>query len=90
VKLGLVAVLAGAALLLEGCAGTPPWTAHDTVSATDAVKLGQTCDAVCLSDAGCPPDVAAGCFEAIDCNVGSMLARHGQSDLGTQDAGCAP
>ena len=70
-----------------GCSG-PAWTGADTKAATDAVKLAKACDGLCLGDAGCAPQVAAGCFEAIGCNVGSMLPRHGAPGLIAADAGC--
>ena len=77
-------------LALLGChSAASTWQTADTTSATHAVQLSQRCGTLCLSDAGCPPEVAAGCFESLDCNMGSMLHRHGQSDL---DAGneCKP
>lgn len=80
----------GTVLALLSChPSSAVWQSTDTTSATHAVQLSQRCGALCLSDAGCPPDVAAGCFESIDCNLGSMLHRHGAPDL---DAGleCQP
>jgi hypothetical protein len=76
-------------LLASSHCGGPPWTHSDAVSATHAVQLSQRCDALCASDAGCPSEIAAGCFEAIGCNLGSMLHRHGEPD---RDAGqeCRP
>ena len=69
--------------------GGPHWTPADTTAATHAVELSQRCGALCAGEGGCPPEVAAGCFEAVDCNVGSMLRRHGAPD---HDAGaeCKP
>lgn len=77
-------------LLLLGCGSSAnSWTSVDTVSDTHTVQLSQRCGALCLSDAGCPSSVAAGCFEAIDCNIGSSLHRHGAPDLGTSKE-CQP
>ncbi len=87
-KLGLVIVLGCAA-----CGGSATsWTSKDTSSMQDAVRLGKACSSLCTSDAGCTPEQAAGCFDSMDCNVGSALARHGQDDLqgGATDSGCAP
>lgn len=75
--------------LLSACGSSRDWKTADTTSATHTVQLSQRCGALCLSDAGCPPEVAAGCFESIDCNVGSMLHRHGANDLGTSQE-CKP
>jgi hypothetical protein len=74
-------------LVLAGCGGNT-WTASDTTAATHAVQLAEGCELLCLSDAGCKAEQAAACFDAIGCNMGSALHRHGAPDLGTGDAGC--
>lgn len=74
---------------LAGCTSHSAWAPADTTAATHAVQLSQRCGALCLGDAGCSPQVAAGCFESIDCNVGSMLHRHNAPDLGTSQE-CRP
>lgn len=74
-------------LLAAGCGGNA-WTPKDTVSATHAVQLGKACDELCAADAAsCTPQMAASCVESIDCNIGSMLHRHGAADLMDGGAG---
>lgn len=85
-KLG-VALSIAAVSALVGCGGNP-WTTADTTSMTHAVQLGKACDSLCAGDGGCSSEVAAGCFEAMTCNVASSLHRHGAPDLMDGGAGC--
>jgi len=78
------------AMALTACGSSPPWEAKDTVSGTHSDQLAKGCEALCLSDAGCTSDQAAGCFDAIGCNLGSMLHRHGAASPVAADAGCLP
>ena len=77
-------------LLLVSCSAGPAFTAEDTTSATHAVQLGKACEELCQSEAGCTPSQASTCFEAMDCNIGSMLFRHGAPDLLDGGAACKP
>jgi hypothetical protein len=78
------------AAAITGCGGNAPWQDKDTTSETHIVQLAKGCEALCLSDAGCTPEQAAGCLDAIGCNGGSMLHRHGAPTLVPSDAGCTP
>jgi hypothetical protein len=75
--------------VLVGCGGDA-WQPKDTTAETHILQLARGCELLCLSDAGCTPDQAAGCFDAIGCNGGSMLHRHGAPSLVAPDAGCTP
>ena len=87
VALFVFGAMAGLSLL--GCGNsTNTFTAADMAQTTNTVKLAKGCGALCLSEAGCTPDQAAGCFDAIACNQGSSLHRHGGPDLVDPDAGC--
>ena len=88
--LGAVIFGGGLGLLLAvlpGCGGSP-YTPADQASDVNTVKLASGCELLCLNDAGCTPDQAAACFDAISCNAGSSLHRHGGPDLVVGDAGC--
>ena len=81
--------LAPLLLALAGCGGNP-WLDADTAADKNATLLAKGCEALCLSDGGCTPEQAAACFDAVACNVGSSLHRHGGPDLVNPDAGCSP
>ena len=70
------------------CGSSTPYTPADLASDVNTVKLAQGCELLCLSEAGCTTDQAAGCFDSIACNRGSALHRHGGPDLVPVDAGC--
>lgn len=75
---------------LAACGGGNQWAAADTTDMTHTLQTSRDCTALCLSDAGCSPQQAAGCFEGMSCDMGSMLHRHGGPDVVSPDAGCSP
>jgi hypothetical protein len=92
VKAGEFFALAGlsclaVAFIFVACGGNP-WTDADSKSAHDAVTAGQALVQVCGGDAACDPGIVRATERSVDCNIASMLHRHG-ADLSDAGAGCS-
>ena len=80
-----------ACLVLVGCSSSNQWTAADTKAATTMLRTQQSLLALCQGDAGCTSDQVQIVETAAECNLGSMMARHGADVLdGGGAIGCQP
>jgi hypothetical protein len=76
--------------LLVGCGGNA-WTDADTKASTTILRTQRALVRLCQSDAGCTSAQVVELQNATECNLGSMLARHGADILdGGGQLGCQP
>lgn len=90
VHCGALALVAFSYALVGVTSCSAGWKDEDSKALTDAIHAQQALTRFCVGDAGCSGDQVEAVDRAVQCNLGSILVRHGQDPAGVDEKACRP